>query len=84
MRIICVIYVLCLPCFRVCLLLPCGHLKGKGLTSWLFDVCCDFVTFPFGIIGQAWYGMACIPDHCCLSNFYYLKVDILGVDILAQ
>ena len=28
--IICVIYVLCLPCFRVCSLLPCGHLLGKG------------------------------------------------------
>ena len=28
--IICVIYVLCLSCFRVCSLLPCGHLKGNG------------------------------------------------------
>ena len=28
--IICVIYVLCLSCFRVCSLLPCGHLLGKG------------------------------------------------------
>ena len=27
--IICVIYVLCLSCFCVCSLLPCGHLKGK-------------------------------------------------------
>ena len=27
--IICVIYVLCLSCFRVCSLLPCGHLLGK-------------------------------------------------------
>ena len=26
----CVIYVLCLSCFRVCSLLPCGHLLGKG------------------------------------------------------
>ena len=25
-----VIYVLCLPCFRVCTLLPYGHLLGKG------------------------------------------------------
>ena len=28
--IICVIYVLCLSCFRVCSLLPCGLLLGKG------------------------------------------------------
>ena len=28
--IICVIYVLCLSCFCVCSLLPCGHLEGKG------------------------------------------------------
>ena len=28
--IICVIYILCLSCFRVCSLLPYGHLKGKG------------------------------------------------------
>ena len=27
--------------------------EGKGLTSWLVcDVYCDFVTFPFGILGQ--------------------------------
>ena len=30
LRSICVIYVLCLSCFRVCSLLPCGHLLGKG------------------------------------------------------
>ena len=30
LRILCVIYVLCLSCFRVCSLLPCGHLLGKG------------------------------------------------------
>ena len=28
--IICVIYVLCLSCVRVCSLLPCSHLLGKG------------------------------------------------------
>ena len=38
--IICVIYVLCFSCFRVCSLLTCGHLLGKGLTSWL-----SFVVF---------------------------------------
>ena len=31
----------------VCLYVPCGHLLGKGLTSWLSFVVsiCDFVTF---------------------------------------
>ena len=28
--IICVVYVLCLSFFRVCSLLPCGYLLGKG------------------------------------------------------
>ena len=33
---------------RVCLLVPCGHLLGKGLTSWLSFVMsnCEVVTFP--------------------------------------
>ena len=38
----CVIYVLCLSCFRICSLLPCGHLKGKGwpLGSCLWYLLC--------------------------------------------
>ena len=32
----CVIYVLCLACFRVCSLLPCGHLLAKG---WRLGPC---------------------------------------------
>ena len=35
--IICVIYVLCLSCFCVCSLLPCGYLLGKG---WLLALVC--------------------------------------------
>ena len=35
------------------------------------DVYCDFVTFPFGILGQAWYLIVLIPDPCCLSYFEY-------------
>ena len=36
------VYVLCLSCLRVCLLLPCGHLLGKGwpLGSCFCDVFC--------------------------------------------
>ena len=29
----------------------------------------DFVTFPFGILGQVWYLFVLIPDPCCLSYF---------------
>ena len=68
--IICVIYVLCLPCFRVCLLLPCGHLKGEAdLLALVCDVYCDFVISPFGILKQVCYLIVSIPDPCCLSYF---------------
>ena len=37
----------CCAFVRVCLFVPCGHLLGKGLTSWLSFVVsnCEFVTF---------------------------------------
>ena len=41
---------------------------GKGLTSWLSFICV-FVTFPCGILGQVWYLIVSIPDHCHLSHF---------------
>ena len=51
--IICVFYVLCLSCFRVCSLLTCGHLRERAdLLALVCDVYCDFVTFPFGILGH--------------------------------
>ena len=38
-------------------------------------VYCDFVTFPFGIMGQVWYLIVSIPDPCCLSYFNtYAKI----------
>ena len=38
----------CYAFFRVCLLMPCGHLLGKGVTSWLSLVMSNYecVTFP--------------------------------------
>ena len=44
---------------------------GKGLTSWLLCVMsyCDFVAFPFGILGQVWYSLVFIPDLCPLTYF---------------
>ena len=47
------VFVLCFSCFRVCSLLPCGHLLGKAdLLALVGDVYCIFVTFPCGILGQ--------------------------------
>ena len=65
----------------VCLVLLCfrAHLiidalwspAGKRLTSWLSFVMsnCEVVTFPCGILGQAWCLTVSIPDLCPLSYF---------------
>ena len=41
--------------------------EGRWLTSWILFVMffCEFVTFPFGILGQVWYLIVSIPDSCC-------------------
>ena len=38
------------------------------------DVYWDFVTFPFGILGQVWYLIVSIHDPCCLSYFYCERI----------
>ena len=43
-------------------------LRERAYTLALaFVVYCDFVTFPFGILGQVRYLIVPIPDPCCLS-----------------
>ena len=49
-------------------------MKRVDLLALVCDVYCDFVTFPFGILGQVWYLIVSIPDPCCLSYFYYLNM----------
>ena len=46
---------------------------GKGLTSLLLLVMfiVFFLTFPCGILGQAWYLIVSFPDLCRLSYFYW-------------
>ena len=44
------------------------------LLALVCDVYCDFVTFPFGILGQVWYLIVSIPDPCCLSNFVSFRL----------
>ena len=41
------------------------------LLALVCDVYCDFVTFPFGILGQVLYLIVSIPGPCCLS--YYVS-----------
>ena len=43
--------------------------KGCDLLAHVCDVYSDFVTFPFGILGQVWFLIVSIPDPCCLSYF---------------
>ena len=52
---------------------------GRRLTSWLLFVMSkrEFVTFPCGFLGQAWYLIAWIPDLCRLS---YFKVVLVPCD----
>ena len=51
-----------------CLVVTCW--ERAELFVLVCDVYCDFVTFPFGILGQVWYLVVSIPDPYCLS---YLK-----------
>ena len=69
---LCLVFVMLLRLFVAVVWPP----EGKELTSWLFsfDVYCDFVTFPFGILGQVWYLIVSIPDPCFLSYFYRYKM----------
>ena len=42
-----------------------------ALLALVCDVYCDFVTFPFGILGQVWYLTVSIPDPSCISYSYH-------------
>ena len=43
--------------------------KRADLLASVCDVYCDFVTFPFGTLGQVWYLIVSVPEPCCLSYF---------------
>ena len=61
---LCLVFVMLSRLFVAALWSP----EGKGLTSWLLLVMyCDVVDFPFGNLGQVWYLIVSISDHCCLS-----------------
>ena len=46
-------------------------MERADLLALVCDVNCDFVTFPFGTLGQVWYLIVSIPDLCRLSYFDY-------------
>ena len=72
---------LVLSCFRVCSLLPCGHLKGwADLLALDCDIYYDFVTFSFGILGQVRYLIVLIPALCCLS--YFVRFTSVGSNLI--
>ena len=44
--------------------------EGADLWALLYVAFpCDFVTFPFDVLGQVWYLIVSIPDLCLLHNF---------------
>ena len=51
-----------------CCLVVTGRERADPL-ALVCDVYCDFVTFPFCILGQVWYLIVSVPDPCCLSYF---------------
>ena len=63
--IICVIYVLCLSRFRICSLLPCVHLNGKG---WPLGSCLRYLLCHFPM----WYpGTGVVLD--CIDSWSVLS-----------
>ena len=57
---LCLVFVMLSRLFIAVLWSP----AGKGLTSWILFVVsnCDFVTFPYCILGQVWNLVVLIPD----------------------
>ena len=46
--------------------------ERADLLALVCGVYCDFVTFPFGILGQVWYLIVSIPDPCFFSTSKFL------------
>ena len=76
---LCLVFVMLSRLFIAALSAP----EVKRRTSWLLFVMfiVILVTFPFGILGQAWNLIAglivSISDPCCLNYFHCVKIDEL-------
>ena len=51
----------------MCFVVTCW--ERADLLALVCGVYCEFVTFPFGILGQVWYLIVSIPDLCILTYF---------------
>ena len=60
----------CYLCFKVvCSLVITFSEKADHQALLCVVVSCVFVTFPYGVPGQAWYLIVSIPDLCNLTYF---------------
>ena len=56
----------------MCFVVTCW--ERADLLALVCGVFCEFVTFPFGILGQVWYLIVSIPDLC---NLITLKLMLM-------
>ena len=52
----------------MCFVVTCW--ERADLLAVVCGVYCEFVTFPFIILGQVWYLIVSTPDLCTLTYFY--------------
>ena len=60
----------------MCFVVTCW--ERADLLALVCGVCCEFVTFPCGIVGQVWYLIVSIPDLCTLTYFSWVLISIKG------
>ena len=47
--------------------------RADLLAFFYVKLSCVFVTFKYGVLGQVWYFIVSIPDHCLLPYFEYSR-----------
>ena len=69
------IFVICV-CIRhaVYLVVTCWE-RSDLMALFYVMFSCDFITFPYGVLGQVWYLIVSIPDRCILSSFILNVID---------
>ena len=64
---LCIVFVMLSSLFIAAFWSPEG--KGPTFMALVCVVYCDFVAFPFGLLGRVWCLIVSIPVPCCLSYF---------------
>ena len=62
-----------------CIVVTCW--ERADLLALVGEVYCDFVTFPFDILGQVWYLNVSIPEPCCLFTLNIIKNGIFATQL---